>query len=124
MISEGKKHNPFLPFNELTKSVLFIKQKKPDSAYVYAKKAFYEIPNHELHFQLLMDIAEAYKDTLEIEKAINSIKNKELRNSFYEKYLEVSLNIKNNLGITENDILEKYSSRNPDNDCQWYIIHS
>lgn len=116
MISEGKKHNPFLPFNELTKSVLFIKQKKPDSAYVYAKKAFYEIPNHELHFQLLMDIAEAYKDTLEIEKAINSIKNKELRNSFYEKYLEVSLNIKNNLGITENDILEKYSSRNPDND--------
>jgi len=116
MIAQGKKHNPFLPFNELTKSVLFIKQEKPDSAYVYAKKAFYEIPNHEVHFNLLMDIAEAYKDSLEVEKAINSIKNIDLRNSFYEKYLEVSLNIKNNLGLTENDILEKYRSNNPDSD--------
>jgi O-antigen ligase/tetratricopeptide (TPR) repeat protein len=113
MIAEGKKQNPFLPFNELTKSVLFIRQEKPDSAYVYAKKAFYEIPNHEIHFELLMDIAEAYKDSLEVDKAFNSIKNKDLRNSFYEKYLKASLNIKNNIGLTENDILDKYSSKNP-----------
>ena len=116
MISQGKKQNPFLPFNELTKSVLFIRQENPDSAYVYAKKAFYDIPNHEIHFDLLMDIAEAFKDSLEVDKAFNSIKNKDLRDSFYEKYLEVSLNIKNNLGLTENDILEKYSSKNPDSD--------
>ena len=116
MIAKGKNHNPFLPFNELTKSVLFIKQEKPDSAYLYAKKAFYEIPNHEIHFKLLMDIAEAYKDSLEVEKAFNSIKNKNLRNSFYEKYFEVSLNIKNNIGLTEKDILKKYNSNNPDSD--------
>jgi tetratricopeptide (TPR) repeat protein len=113
MIAEGRKQNPFLPFNDLTKSVLFIRQEKPDSAYVYAKKAFYEIPNHEIHFELLMDIAEAYKDSLEVDKAFNSIKNKDLRNSFYEKYLKASLNIKNNIGLTENDILDKYSSKNP-----------
>jgi len=116
MIAKGKSQNPFLPFNELTKSVLFIKQKKPDSAYVYAKKAFYEIPNNRVHFELLMDIAEAYKDSLEIDKAFSIIKNKDLRNSFYEKYLEVSLNIKNNMGQTENDILEKYNSKNSNND--------
>ena len=116
MIAEGKKQNPFLPFNELTKSVLFIKQKKPDSAYVYAKKAFYEIPNHEVHFELLMDIAEAYKDSVEIDKAINTIKDKELRNSFYERYLEASLNVKNSMGLTETDILEKYNSNNPEAD--------
>lgn len=116
MIAKGKSQNPFLPFNELAKSVLFIKQQKPDSAYVYAKKAFYEIPNHQVHFELLMDIAEAYKDSLEVDKAFNTIKNKDLRNSFYEKYLQVSVNIKNNMALTENDILEKYNSKNPNND--------
>ena len=115
MISEGKKANPFLPYNELTKSVLYIKQKNPDSAYVYAKKAFYSIPNHNLHFALLLDIAEALKDSLEVNKAINSI-SAELRNEFYEKYLEVSFNIKNNIGVTESKFLEKYSSKNPDSD--------
>ena len=115
MIAKGKSQNPFLPFNELAKSVLLIKQENPDSAYVYAKKAFYDIPNHKIHFDLLMDIAEAFKDSLEVDKAFSTIKNKDLRNSFYEKYLEVSLNIKNNIGLTENDILEKYNSKNPDN---------
>ena len=115
MIAKGKEVNPFLPFNELTKSVLFLKQEKPDSAYVYAKKAFYEIPNNTVHFNLLLDIAEAYRDSIEVDKAINSI-NTELRNEFYEKYLEVSFNIKNNLGLTESNFLEKYSSKNPDSD--------
>jgi tetratricopeptide (TPR) repeat protein len=116
MIAKGKSQNPFFPFNELAKSVLFIKQKKPDSAYVYAKKAFYEIPNHRIHFDLITDIAEVYKDSIEVDKAFNTIKNKDLRNFFYEKYLTVSLNIKNNMGLTENDILEKYNSKNPDSD--------
>ena len=43
MIAEGKKQNPFLPYNELAKSILLIKQLKPDSAFIYAKEAFYEI---------------------------------------------------------------------------------
>ena len=74
MIEEGRKQNPYLPYNDLTKSVLYIKQRKPDSAYIYAKKAFYQIPNHNVHFELLMDIAEAYRDSTEVNKAINSIK--------------------------------------------------
>ena len=116
MINQGKKQNPFLPYNELTKSILLIKQLKPDSAYIYAKEAFYEIPNHAQHFTLLMDIAEAYKDSLEVEKAMNSFEGKQMRNLFYEKYLEVSLNIKNNIGLTESKILEAYSSKNKDSD--------
>lgn len=116
LISQGEKNNPFLPYNDLTRSVLFIKQSKPDSAYVYAKRAFYDITNNTIHFNLLMDIAEAYKDSLEVDKAFSSIKSKDIRNSFYEKYLEVSVNIKNNMGLTENDILQKYNSKNPDND--------
>ena len=113
MIEQGRKQNPFLPYNDLTKSVLYIKQRKPDSAYIFSKKAFYEIPNHRVHFNLLMDIAEAYKDSIEVNKAMNSIKS-EIREDFYEKYLEVSLNIKNNIGLTESKFLEKYNSKNPD----------
>ena len=116
MITEGKKQNPFLPYNELTKSILLIKQLKPDSAYIYAKEAFYEIPNHAQHFTLLMDIAEAYKDSLEVEKAMKSFEGKQMRNLFYDKYLEVSLNIKNNIGLTESKILEEYSSKNKNSD--------
>lgn len=112
MISEGKKANPFLPYNEFTKSVLYVKQRNPDSAYVYAKKAFYDIPNSNLHFDLLIDIAEAYRDSTEIDKAINSI-NAELRNEFYEKYLEASFNIKNNIGLTEEKFLNRYNAKNP-----------
>ena len=103
------KQNPFLPYNDLTKSVLFIKQRKPDSAYFYSKKAFYEIPNNKIHFNLLMDIAEAYKDLLEVNKAMNSIK-KDIRDEFY-KYLQVSLNIKNNIGLTESSFLKNTIQR-------------
>ena len=116
MIAEGKKQNPFLPYNEHAKSVLLIRQLKPDSAYVYAKKAFYELPNHISHFDLLMDIAEAYKDSIEVEKAMSSLNEIELRDFFYDKYLEVTLNIKNDLGLTESKILEKYNSKNIKND--------
>ena len=115
MISQGRKQNPFLPYNDLTKSVLYIKQRKPDSAYLFAKKAFYEIPNHNVHFELLMDIAEAYKDSIEVNKAMNTLVG-DVRESFYKKYLEVSLNIKNNLGLTESKFLEKYNSKNPENE--------
>ena len=116
MIAEGKKQNPFLPYNELAKSILLIKQLKPDSAYIYAKEAFYEIPNHAQHFELLMDIAEAYKDSIEVEKAMSSLKGRKLRDFFYDKYLDVSLNIKNNIGLTESKILEIYSSKNKESD--------
>lgn len=116
MIDQGKKQNPFLPYNELTKSILLIKQLEPESAYIYAKQAFYEIPNHTQHFNLLMDIAEAFKDSLEVEKAMKRFEGKQMRDYFYDKYLEVSLNIKNNIGLTESKILEAYSSRNKDSD--------
>ena len=95
-----------MPYNELTRSVLYIKERKPDSAYIFAKKAYYDVPNHDIHFNLLMDIIEAYKDSIELEKAINFYKG-ELRDQFYEKYLQVSLNIKNK--IEQKKFLEKYN---------------
>lgn len=115
MINQGEKKNPFLPYNDLTRSVLYIKQRKPDSAYVYAKKAYYDITNNYVHFNLMMDIIEAYKDSLELEKAIKNFRG-EMRNQFYEKYLTVSYNIKNKVGLTESNFIEKYNSKNPDSD--------
>ena len=115
MVEKGKTQNPFMPYNELTRSVLYIKERKPDSAYIFAKKAYYDVPNHDIHFNLLMDIIEAYKDSIELEKAINFYKG-ELRDQFYEKYLQVSLNIKNKIGLTEAKFLEKYNSKNPDSE--------
>ena len=115
MIDQGEKQNPFLPYNELTRGVLFIKERKPDSAYHYAKKAYYGLPNSIIHFNLLMDIAEAYKDSLEIEKAMNYFRG-ELKDEFYEKYLITSYNIKNEIGLNESKFLEKYNSKNPNSD--------
>ena len=45
---------------------------------------------------------------------MNSIK-VDIRDDF-RKYLQVSLNIKNNIGLTESKFLEKYNSKNPDNE--------
>ena len=116
MINQGRKQNPFFPFNELTNSILHIKQLRPDSGYVYAKKAFYDLPNHTVHFELLTDIIEAYKDSIELEKAMNYLKEENLRPFFYERYLSVSSNIKNDLGLTEEKFLKSYNSKNPDGD--------
>jgi O-antigen ligase/tetratricopeptide (TPR) repeat protein len=115
MIDQGRKQNPFFPFNEFTNSILYVRKLNPDSAYVYAKKAFYELPNHTSHFDLLMDIAEVFKDSLEVEKAMNYLKG-DLRPFFYERYLQASNNIKSNLGLTEEKFLEIYNNKNPDND--------
>ena len=115
MIKQGEKNNPFLPYSDLTRSVLFIKQRKPDSAYIYAKKAYYDITNNKIHFNLIMDIVEAFKDSLELKKVISEYDG-DLSNKFYEKYLAVSYNIKNKIGLTDSIFLEKYNSKNPDSD--------
>ena len=115
MIKQGEKNNPFLPYSDLTRSVLFIKQRKPDSAYIYAKKAYYDITNNKIHFNLIMDIVEAFKDSLELKKVISEYDG-DLSNEFYEKYLSVSYNIKNKIGLTDSIFLEKYNSKNPDSD--------
>ena len=62
-----------------------------------------------------MDIVEAFKDSLELKKVISEYDG-DLSNEFYEKYLSVSYNIKNKIGLTDSIFLEKYNSKNPDSD--------
>ena len=62
-----------------------------------------------------MDIVEAFKDSLELKKVISEYDG-DLSNKFYEKYLAVSYNIKNKIGLTDSIFLEKYNSKNPDSD--------
>ena len=49
MLHEGNKINPFLSISEANLASIFLEEKKLDSAYIYAKKAFYGLPENERH---------------------------------------------------------------------------
>lgn len=49
LINEGIKDNPYLMMGENELSKMYLELNQLDSAYVYAKKAFYGLPNNESH---------------------------------------------------------------------------
>ena len=49
LLSEGTGANPFLYYSELLKSQIFLAKGILDSAYFYGRRAFYNLPNNNLH---------------------------------------------------------------------------
>ena len=49
LLDKGTSANPYLYCSEILKSQIFQEQGKLDSAKVYARKAFYGLPNNDLH---------------------------------------------------------------------------
>ena len=49
LLSEGTGANPFLYYSELLKSQIFLAKRALDSAYFYGRRAFYNLPNNNLH---------------------------------------------------------------------------
>jgi tetratricopeptide (TPR) repeat protein len=48
LLDKGKSANPYLYYSEILKSQIFQEQGKLDSAKVYARKAFFGLPNNDL----------------------------------------------------------------------------
>ena len=81
--------NPYLFFSELLKSQIFQEKGKIDSAYVYAKKAFYGLPNNDLHASNYLNLVFKTRDKAEIQKAFEYV-NLNQNENIWKNYLIVA----------------------------------
>ena len=69
MIDKGTSANPYLFYSEILKSQIFEKQGKLDSAKFYAKKAFFGLPNNDLHSSRYLNLISKTGDKKSLEDA-------------------------------------------------------
>ena len=62
LLEQGTKANPYLFYSELLKSQIYMGKGQLDSAAVYAKKAFFGLPNNALHASHYMNIINQTRD--------------------------------------------------------------
>ncbi len=73
VLNADKNANPYLYLAEYTRSLIADALQQPDSAYYYAKKAFYNRPANIIYFRHLNDMATKMSDSSEIRKSFGEI---------------------------------------------------
>ena len=78
LIDKGTSANPYLFYSEILKSQIFQQQGKLDSAKVYARKAFFGLPNNDLHASRYLNLISMTGDRKSLNEAFEllTIKNK------------------------------------------------
>ena len=89
LIENGTKANPYLYYSEILKSQIYEEQGKIDSAKVYAKKAFYGLPNNDLHSSRYLNLLSYTKDEKGLDEAFELLtqKNKKIN---WKNYLIIA----------------------------------
>ena len=79
LLNKGTKANPYLYYSEILKSQIFQEKGQIDSALVFAKKAFFGLPNNDLHASRLINLINIKRDRESLEEAFElfTYKNKE-----------------------------------------------
>ena len=73
MATKGNKDNPKIHFGNNLKAQFFMEESKMDSAYIYARKAFYGIPHNMPHFDIYLRTLVYRKDFVEINNAFQMV---------------------------------------------------
>ena len=73
LLNKGSKANPFLFYNELLKSQIYREQGKIDSAKYYSKKAFFGLPNNDLHSTRYIELINMTRDKEALEEAFEML---------------------------------------------------
>jgi len=89
LIEKGTSANPYLYYSELLKSQIFIAKGQMDSASVYAKKAFFGLPNNALHSSHYLNILNQTRDRDNLEEAYELLVSKNDINN-WRNYLTVA----------------------------------
>lgn len=112
LIDNAIKVNPYMAYGELLKSSYYIEKDLIDSAYYYSKLAYNKLPKQLNHYNHYLNMIQFKKDTLALEEIFKDLD--ETKSSIkYEKYLQVAGKIKQNIGLSEREILNKLSIKNP-----------
>jgi len=69
LLDKGTSANPYLYYSEILKSQIFQEQGKLDSAKVYARKAFFGLPNNDLHATRYINLIRITRDKKALEEA-------------------------------------------------------
>ena len=71
LLEEGTKANPYLYYSEILKSQIFQEKGQLDSAKVYARKAFFGLPNNDLHASRYINLINLTRDREALEEAFD-----------------------------------------------------
>ena len=89
LLDKGTKANPYLFYSEILKSQIFQEKGQLDSAKVYARKAFYGLPNNDLHASRYLNLINITKDREALEEAFNLLTDKNKINN-WKNYLIIA----------------------------------
>lgn len=114
-VQNAIKANPKIGYPELVNSVYLLNtEKELDSSYYYAKKAYEVFPYQFNHFDHYLNMIEISRDTLSLNEIYKNIKDN-YNEKRYRKYLQVSMRLKNNISLSEEDLINKLKVNNPMN---------
>ena len=89
LLEKGTSANPYLYYSELLKSQIFMAKGQLDSAKIYAKKAFFGLPNNSLHSSHYLNIISKTRDSKSLEEAFEKLVSKnDIRN--WRNYLIIA----------------------------------
>ena len=104
LLDKGTVANPYLFYSEILKSQIFEKQGKLDSAKVYAKKAFFGLPNNDLHASRYINLINLTGDRKSLDEAFELLTTKNKFNN-WKNYLIIASNFKHN--IKDKNLIER-----------------
>jgi len=92
LLDRGTSANPYLFYSEILKSQIYQEQGKLDSAKVYARKAFFGLPNNDLHASRYINLINITRDKKALEEAFELLtyKNKPVN---WKNYLIIANSI-------------------------------
>ena len=93
LLDRGTNANPYLFYSEILKSQIFQEKGQLDSAKVYARKAFFGLPNNDLHASRYINLINITRDKKALEEAFELLtyKNKLVN---WKNYLIIANSIK------------------------------
>ena len=80
LFKESIEFNPYIMMSEGELSLAYYAMQEYDSAHYYGKKAFYTLPDNNTHRYAYFQSLVARRDSLELDKAFELVKNKNNRN--------------------------------------------
>jgi len=89
LLDKGTKANPYLYYSEILKSQIFQEKGQMDSAMFYAKKAFFGLPNNDLHAYRLINLINLKRDRESLEEAFDLLTYKNNENN-WRNYLSIA----------------------------------
>ncbi len=89
LLEKGKKANPYLYYTDILKSQIFQEKGQIDSAKAYAKKAFFGLPNNDLHASRFINLINITRDRASLEEAFEMLTHKNKQNN-WKNYLIIA----------------------------------